>query len=253
MILFLHIHKAAGSSIARLFSSVYRPPPGHFYNAQLTSVLNPRKIVDWVWGKSDAEIVREARSMISRGIEFVSLEWTFPRPSALAALKKELGVVILLGIRDPYRRAVSDYKFTYKSFVKRGILNTKTWPSFGRFVGGQWHRITSAKPNYLVHMMSGQDEDVVRPLGKPELELAKRAIDLCDHIIVVERPDTHTAALAAFERIHETALPRHNVNKKDHGDQSKCAVTGDNRFTFEYANRLDRELYGYIIATVNGQ
>lgn len=153
MIVFLHFHKAGGSSVVeRAEASGYVLPPRHANGHPIGedgSILRP-------WEHGDAQLREFFLSLQHAGVDFLALEWGFPRLDILAEVPD---VEVWVLVRDPFARAQSNYAFDYAN----GHTDAKSFSAYRNSHIGEFTR-----DNYYARAVLG--EQVVADSSPETLE-----------------------------------------------------------------------------------
>jgi len=109
-VLFLHFHKAAGSSIVNYFDEKgLISVPNRNGNP-----LNPTGSLYKLWEMDDAALSLVLDELDRAGNYFVAVEWGIPN----LKLFRDKGYKVVTVIREPKERLISNYRFDIRYFIK---------------------------------------------------------------------------------------------------------------------------------------
>ena len=206
-IIFLHFHKAGGTSITQSASRKNKFPShkngNPYYNNKLIRFweFTPKKF------KTFKDHVAE------QDINFFSMEW-----GGFKLITNEIksGLVWITCLRDPYERFISNLNYDGYVDVKKYISETM------RIEG---HIATYNKPNYYTRMLCGLHDQSYITLTNQHLQLAKTNLKQFDVILLLEDPDGFNELLKynlkPVERLNKTGVKQYLMSKYDFVAQNK--------------------------------
>jgi hypothetical protein len=234
MLIFLHMHKCAGSTVVRKARQAGLVLPEHNHNGNLVKP-NGRNLR---YETMDADAVRLVlERQASKGVEFFAIEWDFP---PVEYFRCDVSIDLFTVLRDPFARAVSNYRFAklsgsvHKDVVFQELMN---W-SYSK--AGPLAR----SANYYTRKLCS--ELSLAPIGESHLKRAAEVLDAFKSVIVLERDDLDLE----LERLGMTgevkvakqtaALSRYGVNERH------LAVSDEDRDWFMAENRIDFALFDMV-------
>ena len=172
LIWFQHFHKAAGTTIVE---HARRAGEKFFYPNSNGNPLDADGKAIKIWDFDSYQLESFVEHLKQNGITFVATEWGCPD---LAALKSRPDVCLITALRDPYKRFISNYIFDYrKGFTDHNNIRDYV-DSKGVF----------SSFNYYCRLLTGITDLSVH-LREEDLDVAKEALGLFNHISVIEQPD----------------------------------------------------------------
>lgn len=227
MYIFLHMHKCAGSTVVRKARQAKLRLAHNHRNGNL--VKEDGKNVRYN-RMTQAEVSRLLHDVNDSGVEFFAIEWDFPKVEYFDC---GLPVDLFTVMRDPFARAVSNYRFAklsgsvHRDVAFQQLMNwsyTKSGP-------------LARSSNYYTRKLCAADSLAV--LDDRSLERAIEVLDRFRSVILLERDDLDVelgriGIEAEVKPAKQTAsLVRHGVTEKD------LVVSDADRAWFEAENALD--------------
>ncbi len=234
LVLFLHIHKSGGTSIAQMFHDAGKL----FHDPHVNG--NPwtqgcRDIIEF-WNFDARQLKEWAQAIRAKGVEFIACEWDFlSRESRYAWTEFSL----ITCMRDSFSRIVSDYQ---------SMGGDQRWGDIRRWYGGTkltWSRestdrkfpVTHNLPNHYVRLLNGLGTDPDARLTEENLTYAKYCLELFDSVLILEKPES-------FRLLNKYGV----IGPIVHVNQRKRLVAGlpeDFKSEFVADNEFDYKLYKY--------
>ncbi len=180
MIIYLHMHKCAGTSVIRAAqASGLRLPAVHQNGNLLNAAGKPVKYRPM----PRRDVVALLRRQIDAGVEFMAMEWDFPRWDTFDGID---GLRFFTTLRDPLARAISNFKMDkVAGWIAQDL-------SFRPYLNGA---ALYCADNYYVKMLGQlRPRDVVIPA---DLDYALAVLARFEGVIVVEQGNMHDV-LARF-------------------------------------------------------
>jgi hypothetical protein len=229
MLLFVHMHKCAGTTVTR--------------SAKLSGLKLPERNGNGNLLDASGRAIRYARAypgLVQQtiefqrhlGVQFMAVEEDFPNLAGIPS-----GVVLFTILRDPFERAVSNFRFA----KSRGSA-----PADLRFRDFFNVRYTTRGPlarsaNYYVRKLN--EAEPLDRLGPRHLELALFTLAQFRSVIVLGRDDLPSALAELGINQYGTAKISALGNARVELTPEQAAVTEADRLWFEGRNRLDRHLF----------
>lgn len=186
MIIYLHMHKCAGTTVVRsALASGLRLPARH----RNGNLLHPDDSPIKYRRMSREDLHALLRQQIDDGVEFMAMEWDFPRFEMFEGIE---GLRFFTTLREPLARAVSNFKMDKVA----GWCDRDT--RFADYINGD---ALYRSDNYYVKILCQLwPKDTVRPEDEA---YARAVLDRFEAVIVVEQG--HMAAmLERFGIMQET-------------------------------------------------
>lgn len=249
IILFVHFHKAAGTSVVKAFLKEYNPWWVSHHNGNPWSYSKGKEYIVEFWKYGNEEFERFLQEGRNNKTEFIATEWNFFEKFNDDYIKD---VSLITCIRDPYDRFVSNLFFN--QFEPEYIEDPSLWVAqnftkqLGRMIDGHYKIDTPLpvyynKPNYYVAFMNGiADRTYDYHLNQTHLEIAKERLALFEAIFILERPETFHALQKWLPKMENITRLHKGETREKSG--SKIAWT---REQFYRDNALDLEFYEYAL------
>lgn len=222
IILFMHFHKSAGTSINKMFEN-YRKFP---VNKNGNPYMDKETIIHF-WNFNKDQFNKFKMFVRSMNVNYVSLEWNFFLNEVDFS-----GMKLITCFREPYSRFISNLNFDKKnnafSFQQEKI-------SAPKYINKKPFFLNYNKNNYYVKILNGFGNSPNLVIDKTHLEKAKRILDNFDEIIIMEYPET-------FKKLEKYGI---NTNVKMNVNTSKKIDGGMKKDKFMKMNNFDYELYDY--------
>ena len=263
LIVFLHFHKAGGSSIvnaANWTQNLFRPNRnGNPRRRNYVHNTTRKKYKFWTF---DEHELTQFFSLClhQNGATFIAMENDYFRESQLIddAFKQRNRIELVTQIRDPFTRFNSNYFFD----IRLGVYSEPKALSLGNVSLADrlraYHECTRCfrkKGNFhgmndwnmYVRVLSNQ-YDRNRNVTEQDLETAKKELDKFDLVTVLE--ETQGAVL--WQRKYNIIIEGHNakINKK-HNASRIAQEIGDFKQEYQRLNRFDYALYKYAVQISN--
>lgn len=176
LILFLHFHKAGGTSINTLFNDYNKHEPNKNGNP-----WNQDGIIDY-WNYNRHEFGKFRIYLKKKNVNFICLEWNFFKHYYKLNYHN---MDLITCLRDPYKRYVSNmiydgYYDIDKFYGKKQIWKKK----------GSKFKISCNKYNYYVRMLNGLGDNPNIKINGTHYKIAKRNLGLFSTIIILDIPET---------------------------------------------------------------
>lgn len=179
LVLFVHTHKCAGTSIIRLFKehSFIQTPENPAALPPYFSAAKEMSDPDEVKLNYDAShlgaFVKQAKR---QGWNFAATEWVVP---ALDEIDSDTDMFTFTVLRDPFERYLSNYYFDRRRGFSKA---TNLWDY-------RDYR-TFRKYNYYTRFFSSRPNNNDGSLTDEDIELASRRLNSFDAILILEEPRT---------------------------------------------------------------
>lgn len=229
-ILFLHFHKAGGTTINRLFNNKKKYP----LNKNGNPYLDKETIIHF-WNFNLEQFEQFKRMLKKLEVRFIAMEWNF--------FKNDVsfnGVRLITCLRDPYDRFISnlnyDKKLDAREYQKENIKCSD-------YVNKKPFYINYNKNNYYVKLLNGLGDRPDVEVDESDLENAKKLLEKFRDIIILEKPWT-------FNQLKKYGIK--NYYKKNETLTPKIDG-GMTREEFVKNNILDYELYNYACYLVENK
>jgi len=247
LILFLHFHKAGGSSIvaaARRNQNLYLPNRnGNTFNRN-----NGKSIPFWTFPSDKLRMFLSYCR--SHDTTFIAAEnnW-FSGPSGFdERLREEYRMMLVTQIRDPFSRFVSDFLFQQRKDDWQQFLAPKVYDGalLERLKGYHLERHRGTHWNMYVRVLNRQFD---RNVTEEDLEIAKRELDKFDLVVVMEIDDSAQLwrANCGFNIEHRKAnIQYEQIYAAEREADSDFDEKWEGfRVEYERLNRFDYEIYEY--------
>ena len=244
LIIFLHFHKAGGTSIisaARRRQNLYFPNN----NGNPYDCITKQRIPFWTF--SDQKLIAFLSFCRDHETTFIATEndW-FHSPSAFdEEFKLRNRIELVTQIRNPFDRFISNYFFSHQD--SRPSTQTQV-PFVQRLMLYHLRKTTHhfTERNMYVRVLSKQfDHNVTAK----DLEIAKRELDKFDLVTVLEMPDVIKiwAAKYGMNILHRNRNTKYDDIYAAERDRDENFDQNLQRFQeeFEILNRFDYMLYDY--------
>ena len=222
IILFLHFHKCAGTTINYLFNDFNKYPQNK--NGNPFTIKN--EIIQY-WNYNSLDFENFKNSLIERNIQFISLEWNFFKNYDSINLSN---IDLITVLREPYNRYISNmlhYKcYNMKIFEKKKIKHRNNF------------LLNYNKFNYYTKMLSGLGNDLDTKITMKHFYDAKKNLEKISTIIILEIPETFNL----LKKYNINNIVKKNITNKK--NLKKLII--DQNFFIEQ-NRFDYLLYNYAI------
>jgi hypothetical protein len=237
MIVYLHMHKCAGTSVIRAArASGLRLPQAH-RNGNLVDAAGTE--IKFRRMGADA-VVALLRRQIDAGVEFMAMEWDFP---ALATLDRVGPLRLFTSLRDPLARAISNFKMDkVAGWIDPAITFTDYVDADALY----------RADNYYVKMLGARWP--ADAMSEADLDHALAVLARFERVIVVEQGNM-AAVLAAFGitpgAVRANAF-NHGAARKRLGGDRRLWVGQDEMRAFIARNALDYRLYRHATRALRG-
>lgn len=175
IILFLHFHKCAGTSINNAFKNFSKYP----ININGNPFKTDNEILQF-WNYNSLDFENFKKSLIENNIQFIALEWNFFKNYNSINLSN---IELITIMRDPYKRYISNMLFD-KSYVMRSYEKKKKIKHYNNFF------LNYNKFNYYTKMLSGLGNDLDTKITIKHLNDAKKNLEKFSIIIILEISET---------------------------------------------------------------
>ena len=234
MYIFLHMHKCAGSTVVRKARQAKLKLAANHRNGNLVRADGKNVRYNRM---SENALHALLHQVNDAGVQFFAIEWDFPKVEYFdCGVPVELFTVM----RDPFARAVSNYRFAklsgavHKDVVFQQLMNW-SYTKAGAL---------ARSSNYYTRKLSAAGS--LDRLDEASVERALAVLDRFRSVIILERDnlDAELALIgieAEVKPAKETAsLVRHGVTDKD------LLVSDSDRAWFEAENPLDYALFNTL-------
>ena len=222
IIIHLHFHKCAGTTINYLFDNFKKYPQNKNGNP---FTINNEIIQYWNYNSSDFENFKN--SLIERNIQFISLEWNFFKNYDSISFSN---IDLITVMREPYNRYISNMLY-YKCYNMK-IFEEKKIKHYNNFL------INHNKYNYYTKMLSGLGNDLDTEITMKHFYDAKKNLEKISTIIILEIPETFNL----LKKYNINNIVKKNITNKKNFEK----LIIDQNFFIEQ-NRFDYLLYNYAI------
>jgi hypothetical protein len=230
VIVYLHMHKCAGTSVIRAAqASGLRLPRMHRNGNLIDAVgceIKFRRM-------ADPAIVALLREQIDAGVEFLAMEWDFP---ALGLIEQAGPVRLFTSLRDPLARAISNFRMDKAAgWIAPDLRFTDYIDATALY----------RSDNYYTRILGQRWPG--DPLAEADGDRALAVLDRFEAVIVVEQGNMH-GVLARF------GIASHPVraNAGSAGNDRRLWVGQDEIRAFIDRNALDYRLYRHWTRAVRG-
>ena len=230
MLLFVHMHKCAGSTVRKSAqrSGLNLPSPhrnGNLLDASGAAVK---------YAPLDDDQAREIlRTQRDAGVDFMAMEWDFP--SIRAIPRRDVQIFTVL--RDPLERAVSNFKYAKLRGSTKETTNFREF--FGRSSGAR--QPLSRSNNYYVRKLSAGAPD--KTLVVEDLRSAEAALRRFASVILLGKDDLQVSLMS----LGITEFANTNITSQIKAVPGLSAdaitVSDEDMAWFEKHNRFDRRLF----------
>lgn len=176
LIWFQHMHKAAGTTIAKLAwdnrVNFYQPN----YNGNPRTESGDAEILYYRF--SEKLLQSFIDSCIDSKVQFIGCEWGFPKEPLM-----DPRIFYLTCFRKPWDRFVSNY--SYDHFEHPELYpDMDSWLATGREKGYSF-----ARNNYYTFILAGLDEDHTGPVSETHYSIALANLRKFDLVLILESPE----------------------------------------------------------------
>lgn len=220
-VIFLHFHKAGGTTINSFFKKYNKWKPNRNGNPLW---LDKKYVNFWDYNREEFNIFKNI--LLECNIEFIAFEWNYFK------FYKEIdysNIELITCIREPYKRFISNmcvdkYNDSYKynnatiSERRRGVVNYN-------------------KYNYYTKMLNGFGNRPNIQINDEHLEIAKKNLSKFSIILILEDKNTFKL-LQKYKKICT-----HKIHKNKNKNKKIRNVIDIN--DFKKKNKYDYELYEY--------
>tara|TARA_Y100001958_G_C21154617_1_gene489935 strand:- start:403 stop:1125 length:723 start_codon:yes stop_codon:yes gene_type:complete len=238
MIIFLHFHKAAGSTIVQILKRKKKFfEPNKNGNPAYKISYNKSVTIDY-WSRNKEDINVWINKQRCIGVEVMCLEWNFFNPHNF--ISDNISYIVCF--RDPLKRFYSCLNF-------ESIRKTKSYLSpfeFQKMVFRDEGFIVSYnKDNYYTRMLCGLGNKPYLKIEESHLDYAKKVLDRFKIILILENKKSFRLLSKIGIRninIPRTMTTKYYIKKHDLFDKD-----------FIKRNKFDYELYNYAVKLSNEQ
>lgn len=229
MIIFIHFHKCGGTSIVSEFIKKVQPFEHHKNG-------NPVTKNNTLLDISSFDQQGFNKFALDNKHKFMALEFSF--------FKQGMGiptsVKLITCLREPFSRFISNYKHDIDrsrplSMINSGYQISDISNYCEHNFTYEGFPVNFNKDNYYTKFLNGITTYEDASIGLNHLEVAKRVLDRCDAILILEDSTT-------FE-----LLKKYNINGIKHLNKAKIELDILKEFEeqFKKLNKFDYELYEY--------
>lgn len=240
VVLFLHFHKAGGTSVNNKMKALKRHYPNRNanpWNAQKNQIIP-------LWTFQKGKLAKFITQCQEDGVQYIACEWDgFHHWDTIdwAAMNVQL----ITCFRDPYKRFMSDYLLQARGLSMQDYAKEEKWWFQGRSEH-QHFRVNHNRFNYYTKMLLARasEPDETIELNDTDLKHAKAILKCFHTIVILELPETHEQLGRKYLReTNASELPRRNVNTKK-PDNFEADISEEE---FRRLNMYDYALYDYAI------
>lgn len=223
-ILFLHFHKAGGTTMGKLFEGVRKKYP-------INRNGNPfsKKGIIPLWTFKRQRLNRFAARLSKLGVGYVAVEWNFFIHHRTISWKP---FHFLTTLRDPYERFISNMNVHH---AKNALAYMRRHVHISR--RGKKIPVSFNRPNFYVRMLNGLGTRPKASVNRSHLEHAKKVLSRFDTICILENKPS-------FKALDKLGVKKNPSNVKRNVWRKKKRYYIQ-RKAFEELNQLDMELYSF--------
>lgn len=234
MIIYLHMHKCAGTSVIRSAEASGLRLPEHSRNGNLLlEDGRPRKYR----GMARDDLAVLLRRQIDNGVEFMAMEWDFPRWEMFdgaGALR------FFTTLRDPLARAISNFKMDKVA----GWIAPET--RFADYINGD---ALYCSDNYYIKMLC-QLWPKDSP-GPAEFDYAMKVLARFEAVIVVEQGNMRDVLSRFAITLEQRRFNRFDAGAaREQGVEHTLSVSQTEIRDFIARNALDYALYRHFTRAI---
>jgi len=231
VIIYLHFHKCAGTSIIKMFELAKK----RFYQPNINgNPWNNNNIIEF-WNYNKEQFSLFLNRLKKWKIEFIACEWNFLKEECLFN-----DIIFITTFRDPYDRLLSTYNYHGGDKKYKSIIN---WYNKKIFWERSWTKqkfcISINQSNYYTKMLNNLGNTYNKIIDDSHLTKAKRILEIFDDIIILENTKTFNT-LYKYDitntKIYKNKAPKYDINIPPNFKE---------RFIIE--NNYDYKLYEYVI------
>ncbi len=239
MMIFVHMHKCAGSTVVRKARNAGLRLPAQNHNGNLLSADGKHVRYDHL-PREDLHRLLERQQ--ADGVEFFAMEWDFPAVEDLEAAPTP--VEIFTVVRDPYDRAVSNYRFAKLTGAVRKDVVFQEFMNWSYSKSGPLARSS----NYFVRKLSAADS--VAPLDETHLDRAMTVLGRFRAAIVLGAQDLDVELAKIGISAEAKVAKRTSELKRKAISPERLEVSAADRTWFLEENRLDIALIDRLKAAI---
>jgi len=250
VIVFLHFHKAGGTSMLKTLNQHLTPwKPNRNFNPWREYGEENRLIEFWKYNSTELQGYLD--ELIDNNIDFVSTEWNFFRDPLPKSIVDQMDLITTF--RNPYERFRSNVFFEAEEYAD----HPEDWVNLdfdghsvrrqcgeGVCKSGKFH-VNYNKPNYYVQMMNGLADVPHLKMNNTHLEVAKQRLqEWFKGIFILEQPETFSALgdIIPGYNPNGQGLPKHS---RDNSQNKHTIPLSEDEFREE--NDLDYQLYEFAV------
>jgi len=224
-VLFLHFHKAGGTTINDLFNGYKKFP----INKNGNPYLDKDTIIHfWNFNKHQFNLFKKMVSEI--GVKFIAMEWNFFKHDVDLS-----GFKLITCLRDPYDRFISNLNFDGRTdafeYQKENIICN----DFENINYKFYHNYN--KNNYYVKLLNGYGDRPDIIIDEKHLVKAMMILKKFNDIIILEKPKT-------WNKLKKYGIIYKKQDKKNQAINEKIDG-GMTKEKFRELNEFDYRLYDY--------
>lgn len=224
-ILFLHFHKAGGTTMAKLFQGVRKK-----YPRQKNGNPFSKEGIIPLWTYKRQRLNRFAARLKKLGVGYVAVEWNFFIHHRTISWKPFHFLTLL---RDPYERFISTMNVhratNARAYMKGHVHISKR---------GKKIPVSFNRPNFYVRMLNGLGTRPEASINRNHLEHAKNVLSRFDTICILENKPS-------FQALDKLGVKKKNPSNVKRNVCKKKKRYFIERKAFEKLNKLDMELYSF--------
>ena len=235
IILFLHFHKAGGTSVVDMFDNYNK----HIPNANGNPRYNGDVIDFWNYKKKLFNIFK--KYLINKKVNFIALEWNFFKFYNKINYDN---LELITCIREPYERYISNLNFFFNT-NQMELTDSKIFNKFCIIYNHSDNlrfKVNYNKYNYYVKMLNGFGDNWDIKVNRDHLEIAKNNLKKFNIIIILENKKSFKL------------LKKYGINEVKHSNKTKKKLINNLKLDeFKKKNLYDYELYDFAIKLSNKQ
>ena len=264
LIIFLHFHKAGGTSIVDSARSVTNMMEGEWNgNPHWTTTeqkmfagdAKDQRVPYWTWNAPQlTEWILRIKQ--AQNVSFIAMEnafWTYP--NVIQDIRNmhnfSFDIEMITQFRNPFKRFVSDFFFEIKekTYKEPSLLKRKNIKE--RLLAFHNGRMKTHFPslqawNMYIRIMTGKYDNNGN-MNESDLEIAKERLKMYDVVTILELPETHVLMYKYGIQGHEYHSKNDGSKNLKHLSFNDTEILNEFEKEFEEMNELDYKFYEYAI------